>query len=268
MDNDLRVPLEPRKPSAGKVLAIASGKGGVGKSTIAANLAVSCAEAGLDVRLVDTDLPLGNLDILLNIHCRFSLADLLAGHRQLSEVIYKDQSGLEILSAATGLSFARRTDWGDWDTLFDQVDRIRDGTDLVLIDTASGIDRSVLGWCMKAEVVLVVTTPETTSIADAYATIKALSYQGYQGQVYLVVNMAQTYRQGRQVYTRIASVARRFLGLAVGHAATIPLDKDVQRSIQQRRPVVLVSPGAAASTAFRALASRLGRRRHLTSSTC
>ncbi|MDH7600268.1 MAG: MinD/ParA family protein [Sedimentisphaerales bacterium] len=240
-----------------RVIAIASGKGGVGKSTIAANISVCLVRTGMKVGLIDADMAVGNLDILLNIRCRYSVADLLTGRKGIAEVLHKEDTGLQLISGSPGVSWLADLDQDAWGLLLAHIQSIKHQTDLILIDTPSGLGRSAMQWCMAANEVWVVTTPEATSIADAYATIKTLVQHRYQGRIYLLVNMARTYRQGRQTYTRIASVAARFLGLSLPHLATIPLDLCLHEAAHMRTPLVMSHPRSAASTALNALCSRL-----------
>lgn len=239
------------------VVAITSGKGGVGKSNIAVNLAIRLASAGKDVVLFDADLGLANADVLCNLDLPYNLSHVISQRRVLQEVMVKAPGGFRLIGGASGL--ARMADLTDADRqrLVDSLDQVEQQADFLVIDTGAGISPNVLSFTRAADHVLVVTTPEPTAITDAYAVIKVLSRDGSDRRVSLLVNQALNEREGRLVYDRIAGVARQFLNVTVLDAGCVPDDEHVVLSVRKRTPFVLAYPKCPASVSVTQLAMRL-----------
>ncbi len=244
-----------RRPA--RVLAVTSGKGGVGKTNISANIGVCLAASGRRVLLLDADMSLANLDVVLNVGSRYNISHVLSGHKSISEVVHPGPAGLGVVCGASGLEeladlseFQRRR-------ILDELSQLSDDHDLMVIDTAAGISRAVVGFCLAADDVLVVTTPEATAVMDAYAMIKVLSRHEYKGRINLVVNMADSPAEGKKTYQQISNVAARFLGVHVYDAGTLLRDDRVLAAVKQREPVVLAYPKAPITLSLGALAAKL-----------
>jgi flagellar biosynthesis protein FlhG len=244
--------------SAATVLAVTSGKGGVGKTNIAANLAVCLAAAKRRVLLLDADLSLGNLDLVMNIRSQYNISHFVSGRKSMEEIIQAGPKGLKIVCGASGLE--RLADIGDSEQhrLLESLCRLQQQADTILIDTAAGISRSVVGFCLAADRVLVVTTPEASAMADSYGMIKVLVRKGYHGPISLVVNMARNQAEGRQTYQRMATVAQKFLQASLYYAGTLLKDERLCTAVRARTPVVLAYPKAQISLSLAGLAGRLG----------
>ncbi|MCU0917192.1 MAG: MinD/ParA family protein [Planctomycetes bacterium] len=240
------------------VLAIASGKGGVGKTNIAANLAVCLAAANQRVLLLDADLSLGNLDLLMNLHSKYNISHVLSGRKSMEEIIQTGPQGVRVVCGASGLERLADISEGEHCRLIQHLGRLQRETDTILIDTAAGISRSVIGFCLAADGVLVVTTPEATAMADSYGMIKVLARKGYAGPINLVVNMACSLAEGKQTYQRMADVAQRFLQTTVYYAGTLLKDERLCAAVRSRTPVVLAYPKSQISESLAAVATRLG----------
>ena len=173
---------------AATVLAITSGKGGVGKTNIAANLAVCLAAANRRVLLLDADLSLGNLDLVMDIHSKYNISHVISGRKSMEEIVQAGPKGLRVVCGASGLERLADISEGEQHRLMEHLCQLQQETDTILIDTAAGISRSVVGFCLAADRVLVVTTPEATAMADSYGMIKVLVRKGYGGPISLVVN--------------------------------------------------------------------------------
>lgn len=243
---------------AAKVLAITSGKGGVGKTNISANLAICLAASQKKVLLVDTDLSLGNLDIVMGVHSKYNISHLLNGRKTVEEIIYAGPEGLEIIYGASGLQDLANIDEFRRHRLLEELSRLQSDFDAMVIDTAAGISRQVIGFCLAADHVLVVTTPEAPAMTDAYAMIKTLVGNGLSGQVSLIVNMADTIAEGKKTYRQIARVAEQFLSTHVYYAGVLLKDERLSSAIRLRKPVVLAYPKARISSSLAALAAKLG----------
>jgi flagellar biosynthesis protein FlhG len=246
-----------RSARGATVIAVTSGKGGVGKSNVAVNLSIRLASAGKDVVLLDADLGLANADVLCNIDLPHNLSHVITGKRGLNEVMVRTPGGFRLIGGASGL--AKMADLSDADRqrLVDSLAQVERQADFLVIDTGAGISSNVLTFTRAADHVLVVTTPEPTAITDAYAVIKVLGRDGAERQVSLLVNQVRAEREGRLVYERIAGVARQFLNAHVLDAGWVPDDEHVVLSVRRRTPFVLAYPRCPASVCVTQLAMRL-----------
>ena len=245
-----------RRPRA-SVIAVTSGKGGVGKSNIAVNLAVQLASAGKSVVLLDADLGLANADVLCNVDLPANLSHVIARKKELREVMVKGPGGFKLIGGASGL--ARMADLSDDDRqrLVGALAELELQADVILIDTGAGISPNVLSFTRAADHVLVVTTPEPTAITDAYAVVKVISRDGAVHRVSLLVNQVRAPAEAKIVYDRIAKVARQFLNISVFDAGYIPADDNVPLSVRRRVPFSLAFPRTPASQSVAHLAIRL-----------
>ncbi|HEY8667444.1 MAG TPA: MinD/ParA family protein [Tepidisphaeraceae bacterium] len=242
-----------------RVIAITSGKGGVGKSNVAVNLAIKLAAAGKSVVLLDADLGLANADVLCNIDLPTNLSHVIARKKELREVMVKGPGGFDLIGGASGL--ARMADLTDYDRqrLIDAMGELEEQTDIILVDTGAGISPNVLAFTRAADQVLVVTTPEPTAITDAYAVIKVLSRDGSDRQICLLVNQVRSPAEAKVVLERIAKVAKQFLGVSVLDAGYVMADEAVQTAVRRRTPFVIGSPRCMASHCVAQLAMRIER---------
>jgi len=252
----------PGVRSGATVLAVTSGKGGVGKTNIAANLALCLAAMNRRVLLWDADLSLANLDLVMDVHSQYNISHVVSGRKSMEEIVQTGPYGLRIICGASGLDRLADLTEGEQHRLIESLCRLQHEADTILIDTAAGISRSVIGFCLAADRVLVVTTPEATAMADSYGMIKVLVRKRYAGSISLVVNMARNEAEGKQTYQRIAGVAQRFLQVNLYYAGTLLKDERLCAAVRARTPVVLAYPKASISTSLAALATRLeGTRR-------
>lgn len=239
------------------VLAVTSGKGGVGKTNIAANLAVSAAADNQRVILLDADLGLGNLDVLMNIQARYNLSHVVSGKRTLGQITHVGPGGVEIICGGSGIETLANLSAFQRQRLLGEMECLQERSDLIVIDTGAGIHSTVVGFCLAADHTLVVTTPEPTAITDAYAMIKVLASKHYAGRISLLVNMAQSLAEGKKVYRQIADVANRFLNVPVYEAGVLCRDENLLQAVRRRELVVLAFPKADISRAFAAISNRL-----------
>ncbi|MCZ6800509.1 MAG: MinD/ParA family protein [Nitrospirae bacterium] len=240
-----------------QVIAVSSGKGGVGKTNVVANLAVASAQQGRRVMIMDADLALGNLDVLLGLNPSFTLEDVLQGHRELAEVIVNGPQGVKILPATSGAQ--------DLTALTnDQQIRLQQGfvelanpPDLLLIDCAAGISSNVLYFSLVANETIVVVTPEPTSLTDAYALIKVLSTRYQQKRFRILTNMSKNAKEGRDVFRKLTKVTDRFLNISLDWAGLIPFDENLPLSVCQQKAVVEAFPKSASSRSFAEVSTRI-----------
>lgn len=251
-------------PQRGAVItAITSGKGGVGKTLVAANLAAALARAGQRVLVLDADLGLANLDVVLNLAARITLHDVFTGKASLEDALQPAPGGFSVLLAGSGLVEYSRMTPEVRDKLLDVITRMRPRFDRVLLDTGAGISDVVLFTVSLADEVLIVATPEPTSLTDAYATVKVLVTTQPARPMRLLVNQVQRPGEGRAVAAQLQQVVDRFISpglpapvrlLPLGE---VPMDGAVRESVQRRQLLMDALPGSPAAVALAAAAARL-----------
>ena len=241
-------------PDSGRVIAVLSGKGGVGKTFVSTSLAVLAARRGERVVVVDGDLGLANVDVVLRANTRFTIADVIDGRCSLEEAIVTGTQGVSIVAAGSGVG-TRLSD-GQREQLAAHVAQLRRRFDLVIVDCGAGIGDNVLFLSTLAQSRLLVLTPEPTSMVDGYATIKALADLG-QTEVDVVVNCALSDLDAKDTYDRLAAVVERFLSSRVRFVGGIPRDDVVRRAVIARKPVVVQEPGSPAARAVARVAGQL-----------
>jgi flagellar biosynthesis protein FlhG len=247
------------------VIAVTSGKGGVGKSNVAVNLAITLSAAGKSVVLLDADLGLANADVLCNLDLPNNLAQVISRKKELRDVMVKAPGGFSLIGGASGLARLANLGDGDRQRLVRALAELEEQTDIILIDTGAGISPNVLSFTRAADHVLVVTTPEPTAVTDAYAVVKCVTkrdtgvsaYYEPSRRVSLLVNQARSPAEGKAVYDKIAKVARQFLGVTLYDAGHVPADDNVPAAVRRRVPFVLASPRCPATAAIVRLAMRL-----------
>jgi flagellar biosynthesis protein FlhG len=248
---------------AGHTIAVTSGKGGVGKTFATANLAAALAERGERVLVLDADLGLANLDVVLNLLPKVTLHDVFTGRVALEDAILPAPGGFSVLLAGSGLvEYSRLTDTVR-QQLLDVIEQVTPRFDHVLLDTGAGISDVVLFAVSLAQSVVVVATPEPTSLTDAYATIKVLAQQQQREHIHLVVNQVARPGEGRIIRGQLQQVVDRYVRGADGTAlklellGELPNDPAVREAVQLRKLLLDAFPGSPAAQAVRAAATRL-----------
>jgi len=251
--------LVRRHRSSATTIAITSGKGGVGKSNIAVNLSICLAGRGLRVTLVDVDMGLANADVLMNVHPRYTLSHVVSGARSVEEVTVTGPSGLRFVPGASGLHELADLSEFERQHLLAQLQNLEISTDILILDCGAGIGRGVLSFALASDQVVVVTTPEPTSLTDAYAIVKSLYRERSSARVGLFVNMANNRSEAGSAYDRVAGVAQKFLNYPVADFGYMVHDTTVELAVRERCPFMVRSPGSNASACIAAMATRLAR---------
>ncbi|MBP8975463.1 MAG: P-loop NTPase [Bacteroidetes bacterium] len=240
-----------------KMIAIASGKGGVGKSIISLNLSLAFAEAGKRVLLVDADHNLGNLATLLGVVPKYSIADVLRGEREIEEILLRPYDRLNFLAGSSGecdYPFATEKDSHAFSRLIQSLDFPQD---YIIVDLSAGITPNILSLCSDSDETLVVTTDEPTAVMDAYALIKMLLLANSQQAINVIVNNVPTIQVADETYKKLALAVQKFLRRSIGYYGGIPSDVHLQKSIYLQKPVFYLAPHSAATLSIRACSQRI-----------
>lgn len=244
-----------RRPA--HVFAVTSGKGGVGKTNVVANLAAALALAGRRVMVLDADLGLANLDLFLGVEPGRTLADFFAGRCSLGETVRRGRLGILLVPAASGVQEVTALTDAQKIALLTELDGLAESVDVVLVDTGSGISDTVTYFASAAHDIVVVVTPEPTALTDGYALIKVLASTRREKRFWILVNSASSEREARRVYDRLARTALSFLNIALDFLGWVPRDEALARAVASCR-IAVMEGRAPAALSFLALARRLG----------
>jgi len=244
-------------PRPVKVIAVASGKGGVGKTNITVNLGVALATQGKQVLLLDADLGLANIDVMLGLHPQYNLQHVLNGSKTLAEIIVEGPAGLKIIPAASGVQKMAELSPAEHAGMIQAFSEMDQHIDILLIDSAAGIADSVVSFTRAAQEVIVVVCDEPASITDAYAFIKLLSREYNVNRFHIIANMCRTIQEGRELFNKISMVCDRFLEVNLDFMGIVPFDEDLRRAVKKQRAVVEFLPRSKSAVAFTHLAKKI-----------
>jgi len=236
--------------SNSRVIAITSGKGGVGKTSIVGNLGYAFAKLGKKVLILDADLGLGNLDVLLGLAPKYNLSHVILGERKIDEILVEGPAKMNILPASSGIQELTNLNKDQKIEILTQLDLLIDSVDVLFIDTAAGISSNVMDFNATAQEVVVVVSPEPTSITDAYALMKVLSLK-YSGKACkLIVNMVRRPEEGREVFRQLQIVTDRFLDITIEYLGYVLFDGKVTKGVKTQKIVSELYPDTPASRCF------------------
>jgi len=253
--NGLRKMTRPPRPV--KVIAVASGKGGVGKTNVTVNLGVALASQGKQVLLLDADLGMANIDVMLGLHPQYNLLHVLDGSKTLAEIIVEGPSGLKIIPAASGVQKMAELSPAEHAGMIQAFSEMDDQIDILMIDSAAGISDSVVSFTRAAQEVIVIVCDEPASITDAYAFIKLLSREYGVVHFHIIANMTRSVQEGRELFNKISLVCDRFLEVNLDFMGIVPFDEDLRRAVKKQRAVVEYIPRSKSATAFIHLAKKV-----------
>ena len=239
-----------------RIISITSGKGGVGKTNIVANLGYQLSRSGQRVLILDADFGLGNLDILLGLAPRYNLSHVLSGEKTIQDILVEGPGKLSILPAASGIQELTQLSREQKMRLLGALDQLLDSMDILLIDSAAGISPNVMDFSVSAQEIMVVVTPEPTSITDAYALMKVLSTRYAEKTCRLIVNQVSSEHEGREIFRQLNLVAQKFLAINMDYFGCILQDDNLVRCVKQQRIVSQAHPESLSTYGFRNLARR------------
>ncbi|WP_296436518.1 MinD/ParA family protein [Zhongshania sp.] len=245
--------------NAVKVIAVSSGKGGVGKTNVSVNLACQLARRGNRVLLMDADLGLANVDIMLGLKPKWNLSHVLDGKCSIEDILLPGPDGISIIPAASGIKKMAELDNDQHAAIVRSLSALSGDYDVMIVDTAAGISDSVITFSRASQYVLVVVTDELTSMADAYALIKVMNRDAGIKRFKVLRNMVNSYDQARDGFERLNEVAQRFLDVTLEYAGFIPRDPYLIKADTRQKAVSDLYPGAESSLAFRRLAETVDK---------
>ena len=253
--------LEARRPKVAgtkiaRTITVSSGKGGVGKTSVVANLAIALAQAGRRVIILDADLGLANIDVVFGIRPQKTLTDVISGASTLDQILINGPCGIQIIAGGSGIADLAQLDTKGSQRLIDQLRFLEDRTDYLLIDTGAGISQNVISFCLAADQIVVVTTPEPAALADAYGIIKVIHQSRPEALVSLLVNRAEHAEEADFIQERLRKVAWEFLQFDVRFLGFLPQDRQMYVAVRQQTPLLLFSPMSPAAVGLREMVAR------------
>ena len=239
-----------------RVIAVTSGKGGVGKSNVTVNLAVTLAQSGEKVMVMDADLGLANIDVLLGLNPGLNLSHVINGECSLEETIIEGPAGIKIVPASSGIAAMSDLTPAQNAGVIRSFSDLTDPVDTLLIDTAAGLSDSVVSYTRAAREVIVVVCDEPASITDAYAMVKVMNRDYGVERFHVLANQAHGARQGRELYNKLARVSQKFLDVTLDFLGSIPYDDCLKKAVQKQKSVVEAFPRSPSALAFKQIAKK------------
>lgn len=243
-------------PRPVKVIAIASGKGGVGKTNVSVNLSMALSQVGKDVLLLDADLGLANVDVLLGLRPRHTLTDVINGARTLEEIIVNGPESLKIIPASSGIQTMAELNTMEHVGIIRAFSELSHSIDVLMIDSAAGISDSVMTFTRAAQEVIVVVCDEPASITDAYALIKVLNKDHGICRFRVISNMVHGLQEGRKLFKKIMTVTDKYLDVQLDFMGIVPYDDYLKKAVQRQKAVVEAYPRSKSAMAFKSLATK------------
>lgn len=253
--------LPPVQKPVAKVITVTSGKGGVGKSSISVNLAIQLSRMGKRVVIFDADFGLANIEIMLGLHPRYNLADMMYRGKTLNDIIMYGPENVGFISGGSGIQELASLSREQIITLIQKLNELDEFADVVIVDTGAGISDTVLEFVAASEEVLLVATPEPTSITDAYALLKTLNkkatYRKEKTVVKMIANQVHGNRDAKELFEKLGMVVAKFLDIEVEYLGSVPYDHNMQKAIMKQTPISILDSSCNTARAVNQIANTL-----------
>lgn len=246
-----------KKDSPTRVITVTSGKGGVGKTNVTVNLAVCLSRLGFKVIILDVDFGLANIDLVFGITPTYSLADVINQNKNIDEVLTDGPGGIKFISGGSGVEELVNLNSSKLENFIKNITLLDNFCDIILIDTGAGLSESVMSFVMASDEVLVVTTPEPTSITDAYALIKMLANRDKTKKVNILINRAEDEIESKQVLNKLCVVSKRFLGFEINQLGYVQRDDVVIKAVKLQSPFTISFPDSKATATIEEVAKKI-----------
>lgn len=245
---------ENKRAHRAKVLAVTSGKGGVGKTNVAVNFAISLRLLGYKVLILDVDFGLANVDIITGTNVRNTISDCIKLNLDIDEVINEGPEGIKIISGGSGFYELSIMNEENIDKFLNLIEKLESTMDFIIIDTGAGVSNTVLKFVMAAEEAIIVTTPEPTSIMDSYTMIKALMLNGYRGKLNILANIVNSRREAYSIYNKLETVSQNYLKCNLNFLGYIEKSDTVTKAVRNQTPFILFDPKDSISKSIKIMA--------------
>lgn len=239
-----------------RIITVTSGKGGVGKSNIVVNLAITLQKMGKKVMIFDADVGMGNDDILMGCVPKYNIYDIIYNKKEVSEVVVQGPFGVKLLPGGSGLNKIEELPESDRDNFIEKISQLND-LDFIIMDTGAGINRSVLGFIACSEELIVVTTPEPTSLTDAYSLLKAVKHFNIKSSAKIIVNRAVDYLEGNNTFDRFNNAVSNFLKIKLEYLGYVTEDRKVLQAVRKQEPFALAFPTSEAARDINDIANKI-----------
>ncbi|RJQ45425.1 MAG: MinD/ParA family protein [Nitrospiraceae bacterium] len=240
-----------------RTIAVASGKGGVGKTNITANLAIGFSKLNKKVLVFDADLGLSNIDVILNLATQYNIKHLFRGEKKLKDLVVEGPLGIKVLPASSGIQELTELDEFQRLRLIEEFEAYDSDVDYLLIDTSSGISANVAFFCMAAQEIIIVTSAEPTAMTDAYALIKVLFTKYQEKNFKILVNNVKNEKEARDVYKRLSIAAEKFLSISLDYLGHVPYDPLLQKAVRQQKALIEIYPDSEAAKSILEIVQRI-----------
>ncbi len=245
-----------------RVLAVTSGKGGVGKTNFSINLGISLSNLGYKVVVFDADLGLANIDVILGIIPKYTIADILNGDKNILDIMTEGPNGIKLIAGGSGIKELVNIDKQQLEKLMNQLQKLENYADFIIIDTGAGLSETVLNFVNSSNEVILITTPEPTSLTDVYAMIKTLKVRGGQRRLSVVINKVENSSEADEVFERLSKVSFKFLNTKIEKLGYLNNSKLVMQSVKNQDPLVLLYPNSSIAKKINGIALKISGNKH------
>ncbi|MCK9443589.1 MAG: MinD/ParA family protein [Tissierellaceae bacterium] len=236
--------IDLKNENMAKVISVSSGKGGVGKTNFALNFAISLKRLGYDIVIIDSDIGLSNVEILSGVSLNYSMSDIVFSNKSIFEIMGEGPEGVKIISGGSGLKELNLLRDENFPRLIYEIEKLQSSYDFIVIDTGAGISNAVIDFIMTSNEVIIISTPDPTSLMDSYTLIKSIVSNGFTGQINIVSNLVNNRHEGKEVFDKLSTTVNNFLRVQIKYFGYIEKDRIVSNAIRNQVPFIISHPNS------------------------